>query len=304
MPLEVTWETQVEKVWASTRIADIRFTKVQQWVTDLSELRSATTVIRAHQILAGILDDAVKEGLLLTNPARGVDLARKQKKSKVYLTHEQLQQLTKESKYPEIVLVLSYCGLRWGELAGLRCRNVNHRRRRLNIEENAVNVSGKIHVATPKAHEVRTVPVPRFLAKRLQEMSRGKHPDDLLFTDAEGRHMKAPQVDKQYRSWLAGALKRCNMQLMTPHDFRHTAASLAVQAGANVKAVQRMLGHKSAAMTLDVYADLFDTDLDDVADAMDDAVSQMNVVNLWSNKDSESKENPLLPHEQAAEGDA
>src|SRR5690625_2297224 len=44
-PLEVTWETQVEKVWGSTRIADIRFTKVQQWVTELSELRSATTVI-------------------------------------------------------------------------------------------------------------------------------------------------------------------------------------------------------------------------------------------------------------------
>ena len=48
---------------------------------------------------------------------------------------------------------------------------------------------------------------------------------------------------------------------LTVHDLRHTAASLAVSAGANVKAVQRMLGHASAAMTLDVYADLFDDDL-------------------------------------------
>ncbi|WP_375386932.1 tyrosine-type recombinase/integrase [uncultured Amnibacterium sp.] len=57
----------------------------------------------------------------------------------------------------------------------------------------------------------------------------------------------------------------------TIHDLRHTAASLAVSAGANVKAVQRMLGHASAAMTLDVYADLFDEDLESVATALDDA---------------------------------
>ena len=58
----------------------------------------------------------------------------------------------------------------------------------------------------------------------------------------------------------------------TPHDLRHTAASLAVHAGANVKALQRMLGHKNASMTLDVYADLFDSDLMDVARMLDAAV--------------------------------
>ena len=60
---------------------------------------------------------------------------------------------------------------------------------------------------------------------------------------------------------------------MTPHDLRHTAASLAVQAGANVKAVQLMLGHASAAMTLDVYAGLFGDDLDAVADRLDEAAA-------------------------------
>jgi len=56
---------------------------------------------------------------------------------------------------------------------------------------------------------------------------------------------------------------------LTPHELRHTAASLSVSAGANVKAVQRMLGHASAAMTLDVYSGLFDDDLDGVADRLD-----------------------------------
>jgi integrase len=61
---------------------------------------------------------------------------------------------------------------------------------------------------------------------------------------------------------------------LTPHDLRHTGASLAVQAGTNVKAVQRMLGHASAAMTLDVYAGLFGDDLDAVADRLDEAAAR------------------------------
>ena len=65
---------------------------------------------------------------------------------------------------------------------------------------------------------------------------------------------------------------------ITIHDLRHTAASLAVAAGANVKAVQRMLGHTSAAMTLDVYADLFDDDLDAVANALDQHAAESFVV--------------------------
>ena len=55
-------------------------------------------------------------------------------------------------------------------------------------------------------------------------------------------------------------------------QVRHQAASLAVSVRANVKAVQRMLGHAKASMTLDTYADLFDEDLDEVADRLNDAI--------------------------------
>ena len=60
-------------------------------------------------------------------------------------------------------------------------------------------------------------------------------------------------------------MKRAEVQKITPHDLRHTCASLAVSAGVNVLALQRMLGHTSAQVTLDTYADLFDDDLDAVA---------------------------------------
>ncbi len=58
---------------------------------------------------------------------------------------------------------------------------------------------------------------------------------------------------------------------LTPHELRHTAASLAIAAGADVKVVQKMLGHKSATMTLDQYGHLFDDRLDEVADRLDAA---------------------------------
>jgi integrase len=54
------------------------------------------------------------------------------------------------------------------------------------------------------------------------------------------------------------------------HDLRHTAASLAISCGANIKALQRMLGHKHAAMALDVYGDLYTEDLEALADRLDE----------------------------------
>jgi len=68
---------------------------------------------------------------------------------------------------------------------------------------------------------------------------------------------------------------------MTLHDLRHTAASLAITAGANVKAVQRMLGHASAAMALDVYADLFEEDLDGVAERLNADATKAGIERLW-----------------------
>jgi hypothetical protein len=80
-----------------------------------------------------------------------------------------------------------------------------------------------------------------------------------------------PPASKE--SWLSGAVARCQkvdsaFPRVTAHALRHTAASLAISAGANPKVVQRMLGHASAAMTLDVYADLFDSDLTSVAESV------------------------------------
>ena len=91
-----------------------------------------------------------------------------------------------------------------------------------------------------------------------------------MFTAPNG----GPLRNTNFRSRVfAPAAASVGLAGLTPHDLRHTAASLAVAAGANVKAVQRMLGHASASMTLDVYAGLFGDDLDAVANRLDEAVA-------------------------------
>lgn len=290
-PLEIAWRVHVEPAWGKFPITKIMFSDVQAWVTNLSigdakakpvkKPKSATTVIRAYGVLAAILDDAVKDRRLQANPARGVDLPRKSKKDHVFLSHEQIRDLADSSKYPALIRVLAYCGLRWGEVTGLRVQDVDMIRRRLNVNQNAVDVGGKIKVGTPKSHERRSVPFPEFLAPAIGEACKGKHREDLVFPNEDGSYLRHIDM-RERKSWFGSAVITSGVPRVTPHDLRHTAASFAVSAGANVKAVQRMLGHSSASMTLDVYAELFDDDLDGVAVALNDAVSQMNVLKTCS----------------------
>jgi integrase len=161
-----------------------------------------------------------------------------------------------------LVLVLAYCGLRWGECIGLRVRDVQFLRRRISIHTNAVQIGSRHVVGPTKGREDRSVPVPTFVCEELSVQCRGTTPDSLVFSTKHGMYLQRP---KGSNGWLTRAVKAAGVQMITPHDLRHTCASLAVSAGVNVLALARMLGHKDPSVTLRVYADLFDTDLDAVA---------------------------------------
>lgn len=291
--LEITWRLHVAPRWAQTPLSRVEHSAVQDWVAELSAKRSATVTLRAYGILAGILDAAVKDRRLSRNVARGVALPRKPKKAHVYLTHAQVGTLAREAgQYNTLVRTLAYTGIRWGEAAGLRVESVDFLRRRIQVNENAVNVGGEIIVGTPKSHKVRSVPFPAFLAESLAQLCEAKARDQLLFGDGVNHILTPAHRD----GWYAYAKARAKLPAkLTIHDLRHTAASLAIAAGANVKAVQRMLGHASAAMTLDVYADLFDDDLDAVAERLDAAARAESVGDSWGMGPDETNVAPLVP---------
>ena len=154
-----------------------------------------------------------------------------------------------------LVLVLAFCGLRWGEAIALRVADVDFLRRRILVSANAVQLGITHHVGPTKDRRPRSVPVPGFVLEYLSRLCVGKAGGELVFPASSGGYLSRPHSGD---GWFAAALRRAGLPAMTIHDLRHTCASLAVSAGVNVLALQRMLGHRSAKMTLDVYADLFD----------------------------------------------
>ncbi|WP_422748609.1 tyrosine-type recombinase/integrase [Mycobacterium sp. WMMD1722] len=284
--METAWRLRVRPRWGKVALGDIRPTAVQHWIAELSQgtddakAVGASVVQRTHYVLSSILADAVRDNMLAKNPAAGVRLPQTSRKRPLYLTHAQVSALAAAAgAYEGLVLLLAYTGLRWGEAVGLRVHDLDMLRRRATIAENAVETGGKIHVGTPKAHKQRTVPLPAFLLTHLARQCEGKRRGDLLFPGDDGEHLRRPHP---VSGWFAKAVTASGIPHATPHDLRHTAASLAVSAGANVKAVQKMLGHASAAMTLDVYADLFNDDLEAVATALDAARSRESVGKMWA----------------------
>ena len=285
-PVESAWRLHVEPRWGARKVSDVRHSDVQRWVTELTRDRSATTVLRAYGVLAAILDVAVRDRRILTNNARGVNLPRKGRKEHVYLTHDQVSDLALAAgERATFVLTLAYTGLRWGEAVGLRVRDVDLQRRRLNVNVNAVEVGSVIEVGTPKTHKRRSVPFPALLAASIADQCQGKGREDLVFSSRFGTHERRSH---NRHGWFPVAVAAAGLPPMTPHDLRHTAASLAVSSGANVKAVQRMLGHASASMTLDVYSDLFDEDLDAVAGRLDEGLARTVVGKMWAERAAEA----------------
>lgn len=269
--LESAWRVHVLPAFGGYSVVDIRHSDVQKWVAELAARLGFTSVSRSYGVLAGILDVAVRDRRISSNPARGVKMPRRKPTRKRYLDHAQVAELSAEvTRHGTLVIFLSYTGLRFGEATGLRVQDLDLERSRVRVVENAVMVAGTLHVGTPKTHQLRTVPFPAFLTELLAFESTGKSGAELLFGDGHS-HVTLPHSTQ---GWFAQAVRRLQARdagypTVTPHDLRHTAASLAVSAGANVKAVQRMLGHASAAMTLDTYAELFDDDLNAVAIALD-----------------------------------
>lgn len=267
--------------WGNVRLDRISTADVRGWVANVQGVQgrrlSPSRARQAYGMLSAMLDLAVEDGRLPKNPAkssagnRGFLPKIPKDRTHRYLTHQELLAVADAcGDLRPLVLVLGYCGLRWGEATALLVSDVDMLRARLNVRRAVSEVSGKLISGTPKSHATRSVPMPLFVREALAVHLNGKGPSDLLFTGPGG----GPLRNSNFRQRVFDpAVRATGIGKVKPHDLRHTAASLSIAAGANVKAVQRMLGHASAAMTLDTYADLFEADLDAVAERLNSAAS-------------------------------
>ncbi len=250
----------------------------------IAPARAATGTAGHHMPAA--LDHAVRSGRLRSNPARGLGLPRPERRDYVYLTHGQVLALTAEAGRGRLlILLLAFTGLRWGEATALRVCDIDLDRRRVDVRRAFSDVGGRVILGTPKSHQSRTVPLPRFLASEIEAVVVGKRADQLVFTAPGGSVMRLPNWR---RSVFIPACRRAGLSgRFRVHALRHTAASLMVQTGYPPKMLQEIMGHASITTTLDLYGHLYPGEMDRYADRLDDAATNDDAAKMRPDDDED-----------------
>lgn len=221
-------------------------------------------------VLGGVLQYAHEQGWIVSNPEHGVTLPRIMRPALTIPTLQQVEQIASTAGQmfrPQdrlIVLWQAYTGMRIGETLALKTSDIDFDRGIAHIRRAWQSTGTGRHIlGMPKNGKPRDIAVPRFLLKSVQ-----RKPSGWLFTAPRG----GPIYEETWRTrvWYP-ALKACKLygSGITVHSLRHAYASMAIAAGADVKTLQRQLGHSSAKITLDVYASLWPNRLSDVANAVE-----------------------------------
>lgn len=253
-------------------LSGVTHAHVQLWVTQQVERLSASTVRKNVFALRRMMQAAVRQGLIKSNPADEISLPSARCAEQRFLTKEEITRLSENIKprYRAMVLVAAFGGLRFGELCALRRKDVDPMRSTVRVTQTLMDVNNRVSFGPPKTKaSVRTVTIPRSimteLVRHMDEYT-VRESDGLVFTFKNGNPIRRAWF--RTRTWLP-ALTAADLEGVRFHDLRHTFVSLWVSLGRNAKEVSKVAGHSSVAFTLDRYGHLYDTDDDGLSDRLD-----------------------------------
>lgn len=268
---EDIWRNRIEPRFGDWHIARIDHQAIQAWVNEMvASGLSPRTVRWVHSVLKMSLDYAIDDGMLASrNPAARTKFPPPRHTTHTYLTTSEVASLAEACGVQgDVVLLLAYTGLRFGELVGLRVEDVDLDARRLRIRRSITQVGGKLVEGNPKtAAGRRSVPIPQRVMPILARRVDGRLPGLPAITSPTGALLGLENW-KRSTHWK-DAIDTIGRPALRVHDLRHTYASLARRAGADLRLLQKTLGHASITVTAHIYADLYDDELDDVASALD-----------------------------------
>ena len=261
------------------KLCDLTPTRIQKWENRLINKGLApATVIKYHRLLSEACKHAVNVDILIKNPCQAVKTPKRTPPSPNSLTAEGFARLaaTLDAMEPSPVATAAaialHTGMRQGEVCGLRWRCYDTEARTIQVEESIGVAHGGTYSKAPKTKSSkRTVSVPVQLARVLERRRRSmlheieelglnlkEHEFGALYVVGfiDGRYRDPLRICKEW-SVLSNAFGLIGTQgrKITFHDLRHSFATRAIAAGADVKAVAAVLGHANAAITLNVYAD-------------------------------------------------
>lgn len=226
---------------------------------------SAQYVHHHYRTLNMIFSFAVKQGILLVNPMDNVDKPKLPKRKVDALSEEEakvffsaLDDAPLDFKCMMYLMVTT--GLRRGECVGLKWRDIDEKHSVIKVERNVVYTATRgITVNTPKTEaSVRAIPIIDNVLNMLQELKAQQHMDDNFILDdcfifhGEGGKF-IPRDPNAVTRRVKRFMKRNSLPDLSPHDLRHSCATLLLGSGADIKSVQEILGHTNARTTLDFY---------------------------------------------------
>lgn len=282
-------ENYVLPRWGSTRLEAVRRADIDTWVSALMDGSAPrrtgmqgsakglapATVTAVKNRLNSVLLHAVREGWISRNPASGVESPRIESDPIVFLSYPELERLIDAARTVAtdqdalMIAVMGNIGLRPGEVVALQVGDVLLDRRRISISRTmTTDADGKpvIGTTTKTTAGARLVPIPPHLMDDLRRQVGRRRATAPVFPNGVGNVESLSNW--RNRVWSKVTTTAKAPQKLTPKGLRHTAASLAVAAGADVLMVQRMLGHADAKETLNTYAKLFPDRMDEVTAKM------------------------------------
>jgi integrase len=244
-------DRQILPALGSLTLAALTPSVVRTWHAGMG---NGTPTLRAHAygLLRTILGSALDEELVRTNPChvRGASSTRRAKTIRP-ATLDELAALVEAmpEKYRLMVLLASWCALRFGELAELRRSDIDVKNGVIRVRRGVTRADKQMIVGTPKSTAgVRDVVIPPHLLPavraHLREYAPGR--DDLLFPAKSGGHLSPSSLQKPYERARATA-GRPDLRF---HDLRHTGAVLAAATGATLAELMARLGHSTAGAAL------------------------------------------------------
>lgn len=239
------------------------------YTTKLQQGLANATVRQMHAVLHQALKDAVRMGLLQRNVTEMVILPRQERPEMTPLDEEQANRFLKAvagDRFEALFVLAVTTGMRQGELLGLRWQDVDLDQALVQVRQALQQVrepNGKYvyALAEPKTASSRRkialshLAVDALHAHRLRQVEErlalgsAWHEQGLVFPNAIGELMQPYTLLHRFKR----ILEQNNLPAIRFHDLRHTAATIALSRGVNVKMVSEMLGHSSIKITLDIY---------------------------------------------------
>lgn len=242
-------------------------------IRDLPELVPVKpkTVRNAHSLLSSVLEGAVTSEHIARNVARGVPLPKDDvENEKEIFTRDEWSRFYEvmEDHYKAFTAYLLVTGCRIGEATAVRVRDLDTKAGVLYVVRAWKKARNGTTIGTPKSRRSRrVVKLPDWAVHLFAQHSKGKKPEDLLFTTPTDRRIRPSNY--RDRQWDQALTRSGITKHVTPHTARHTFASWALMAGVAPQTVQHRLGHESLATTSEVYGHLLLEAQDEAVEAIE-----------------------------------